>query len=148
MKTTHVFLSLALAALLSSCAGPRFNKQWEAALAEQSDSPASITGPWEGTWLSEKNGHTGKLRAIVDETGEDTYNFLYWATWGPGIRGTFQIDCEGEETNGVTKVRGEKKLGPFGVYGHDAEITPKDFDATFSSEKENLGTFEMSRPEN
>lgn len=143
----HVFLlSLAFAALLSSCAGPRFNKQWEAALAKPSETSGTITGPWEGSWLSEKNGHTGKLRAIVNETGEDTYHFLYWATWGPGIRGTFQIDCEGEETNGVTQVRGEKKLGPFGTYNHEAEITPSEFEATFSSKKENLGTFEMSRP--
>tara|TARA_R110002096_G_scaffold16106_29_gene55198 strand:- start:14715 stop:15152 length:438 start_codon:yes stop_codon:yes gene_type:complete len=145
MKISPVFLSIVLAVLLSSCAGPRFHKQWEAALNDPSE-PGSIAGAWEGSWLSEKNGHTGKLKAIVDETGENTYKFLYWATWGPGMRGTFQIDCEGEEKGGVTTVRGKKKLGPFGTYQHAAEITETDFDATFSSEKENLGTFELIRP--
>ncbi len=147
MKLRHLTYS-AVSVLLSSCAGPGFNKKWEAALAEHpAPQQTDITGPWQGSWNSEANGHTGDLRCIVNETGKDRYNFQYWATWGRGMKGTFAIDCEGARQGGVTRVTGQKKLGPFGKYSHEAEITPSRFDARFSRQRKNLGTFELSRPE-
>ena len=146
MKLRHFALALILASFLSSCAGPGFNKKWEAALAEHPAPHTEITGPWQGSWESDANGHSGKLKAIVDEAGEDTYNFQYWATWGRVMSGTFELESTGETSGGVTRVTGQKKLGPFGRYNHEAEITPNAFKAKFSSDKKNLGNFELSRP--
>ncbi len=147
MNIRLILCAIALSCLFSSCAGPGFNREWARTLATNPGPHSDVTGLWEGTWESQKNGHTGKLRAIVHETAENRYRFNYWATWGLGMSGTFEIDCEGETNGSLTRVRGSKKLGPFGTYGHDAEITPSKFDATFSSKKENLGTFSLARPE-
>src|SRR5438132_1135080 len=75
---------------LASCS-IGYNSKWTKAAADPATmNPKDLTGAWVGTWKSEKDGHTGKLRAIVSQPappqrppqGRETgYYFLYEATW-------------------------------------------------------------------
>ncbi len=146
MKISTLALCVSLLSL-ASCATPKFNHQWEAALASSDPPYTDITGPWEGTWESGHNKHTGKLRCIVSEgEGENDYTFDYWATWGPGMKGKFRFDGTGEQVGNAVKVTGSKRLGPT-KYNHKATITPTSFTSEFGSDKKNFGVMELQRPE-
>ena len=139
--------ALGVALLLSSCAAPSFKKEFAASVSTNPPPHADITGPWTGQWLSDHNGHSGDLRCIVKEIGPGRYNFLYHATWGRGLKGSFSIDCTAETVGGVTLVKGEKNiLGT--TYNHDGAISTTTFDAKFGSDKKDFGNFRMSRPVN
>ena len=42
-----------------------FNADYNRAVANYQAPYESIEGPWEGRWLSDHNGHSGKLKCIV-----------------------------------------------------------------------------------
>src|SRR6478752_6698735 len=76
--------------VLASCSIGYSSKWTKAAADTKSKRPTDLTGAWEGTWKSESDGHTGKLRAIVSQPAppqgpalrrESGYYFLYEATW-------------------------------------------------------------------
>ncbi|MFT5466185.1 MAG: hypothetical protein ACI8UO_001283 [Verrucomicrobiales bacterium] len=148
MKNSIAFsLLLILISCLASCAAPNFEKRYAAAVAESGGDFQDVTGPWEGTWLSGHNQHTGELKAIVSKSpkGQNRYRFLYWATWAK-MKGTFKFEGDSVEDGGVVKMSGAKRLGPF-QYTHKAEMTKDQFEATYGSDKEDFGTFQLHRPE-
>src|SRR5687768_4652302 len=64
---------------LTGCASYKFSRQWKAAAAREKG--CAICGKWAGTWVSEVNGHHGKLRAIIMQNPDGTYRARYHATW-------------------------------------------------------------------
>ncbi|MEM0969723.1 MAG: hypothetical protein AAGJ31_10260 [Verrucomicrobiota bacterium] len=133
---------------LSSCALP-FRKEWKAASPTETGmiAPSGPVGKWEGTWESDRNGHSGLLRCVITPQGEDRYQFRYYAEWGPGLRGSFLIDCEAKLEAGVYGISGAKKLPIGGTYSHTGTLSGDRFEATFTKEGKgkNLGTFELQR---
>lgn len=148
MRNSFAFCLL-FAALsgLVSCAAPNFDKRYAAAVAESGGDHDDITGPWEGTWLSGHNQHTGELKAIVSKSpkGENRYRFLYWATWAK-MKGTFKFEGDAETDGDVVRVEGAKRLGPF-KYTHKAKMTPTEFEATYGSSQKDFGVFNLRRPD-
>lgn len=74
-------LGVAMAALLVLSGCSTFNRDWKAAAV----SPApenSIAGRWEGKWLSEHNGHSGKLRALIRPLDNGQYETRFHAKYG------------------------------------------------------------------
>lgn len=148
MKSLLRFLLVQICLMGAGFAGPSFNRLWKEEM--EKTAPASsrgIAGPWEGTWKSEKNGHTGALRCLVEPQADGKYLFRYWAQWCDNMKGTFALSCEVKRSGGDYSVKGTKNLGLFGTYHHEGVISARQFDATFRSNRKNLGTFRLLRPE-
>lgn len=141
-------LLAAAAGLLASCAGPKFHQQYDQLVAETGPPYTDVTGPWEGKWVSGHNQHDGQLKAIVSAAPDkqDRYRFLYWATWGKGMKATFNFEGDAIREGDVVKISGEKGLGPI-KYNHEAELTPTTFKATFGSDDKDFGVMNLKRPE-
>lgn len=148
MKAWLRFLLVQICLLGTGTAAPGFQRQWEREL-DGRPAPGSrgITGPWEGTWKSEKNGHTGELRCLVEAKDGGKYVFRYWAKWCGGLSGTFSLPCQVARAGGGYAVSGSKNLGLFGTYHHEGTITGDRFEARFRSNRKNLGALNLRRPE-
>lgn len=138
------FLVLCSAFFLSGCSS--FNREWKTVVAEP-HSTVDISGPWEGRWLSDKNGHTGRLRGVFRKTGADAYDAHFHATFWKIFRATYRVPLKYEESNGLFTLSGKSDLGLLsgGVYTYEAEATPNRFFSTYKCRFDH-GTFEMQRP--
>jgi hypothetical protein len=153
-----LFRTLALSSLalvLSNCAGAGFNRDWNAAVAARKADGGkgdAISGPWQGTWLSHSNAHTGDLRCLVEpKTGTAAgkpgdYRFRYHATWGKIFQGGFAADFPAVKEGNGFRVKGTETLGLFGGFDHDGKITGDQFTAKYSSDQGDHGVFNMKRP--
>ncbi len=145
MKSFQSF-TLALAVLMAvGCQS--FDRTWRKATA--APMPQDFSGPWEGEWVSEANGHRGKLRCVVTPGAapSDPCAFHYWATWGI-FRGSFTtaypVTSVGQ---GRWQFKGASDLGTLGgVYHHEGEATTERFQATYQSSRGDHGTMTMARP--
>ncbi len=147
MRSLSFIPLLLLAATLTSCSS--FENEWKSALADyESGAIKSPEGPWTGSWTTNTNGHTGDLRAIVKESkskpGE--YDFRYHATWAKIFSGSYTVSYPVVRSGNGYRVDGSQKLGPFGTFHHKGRIQGNSFRATYSSDKGDLGDFNLKRP--
>jgi len=138
---------LAGCVFLSGCVG--FERQWQQSVAAyRAGEVETPEGPWQGSWKTTNNDHTGDLRAIVkadpDDPGE--YRFRYHATWARFFAGTFGVDFPVERSGGEYHVDGDHDLGLFGTFRHRASISDDSFEATYGDDDGNVGRFSMTRP--
>ena len=144
---------LNLAAILSMlllCGGCGFNRAWSKAARNATPSD-SIEGRWEGRWLSDVNGHTGRLRCVLTRTSSstNTYTAYFRATYWKIFRYSYKADFPFElKDHGVWQFQGDENLGWLagGIYHYEGRVTSTNFHATYRS-KYDHGTFEMSRPQ-
>lgn len=138
---------IATASLLLAGCSTTFNREYKAALAQPIPT-SDITGPWEGNWLSDKNGHTGKLRAVLRQTSADEFDAHFHATFWKVFRASYRVPLKAEVTSGVTTLSGQQNLGRLsgGTYTYQGEATPSTFFSTYKS-KYDHGTFELKRPQ-
>ncbi|MCH8193435.1 MAG: hypothetical protein IIA65_05395 [Planctomycetes bacterium] len=136
-----------MAAFLGGVMGcsAHYKQQWNSA----TPSPVStetLAGRWEGRWLSDKNGHHGKLRCIVTQTGTDEYQFHYWARFWKIFSATYKITITEEMSDGELRFRGSQNLGFLygGVYSHEGKVTAGTLSATYRC-KFDHGTFDMQK---
>ncbi|MEM9283635.1 MAG: hypothetical protein AAGA96_17575 [Verrucomicrobiota bacterium] len=147
MKRSLSFLLLiAAAVLLSSCSS--FEQEWQQSVADYEAGKISAPyGPWEGSWTTSSNGHTGGLRAVVKEkSGTNEATFRYHATWAEHLKGGYQVSFPVVRQGSTYIVNGSKNLGLFGTFNHKGKVTGNQFRATYSSNKGDLGEFRMRRP--
>ena len=155
-----------LVLLLAVCAGGcAFDREWRrlnraqfAATAKTTTAPADadpLAGRWEGRWVSERNGHAGKLRAIVKPIDATAYRVDYDAMYmgvlrfGYGMKLTAARE-PGRDGNGDGErvaFEGQENLGPLagGVYRYKGVADGRTFTATYESRHDH-GRFEMTRP--
>ena len=137
---------LTLALATSSCS--TFNHEWEKASA--APPPAcEMTGRWEGSWVSEVNGHRGRLRCLVSRLDDRSYRARFNATYWKCFRFGYAVNLTvTREPTGAFKFQGEADLGWWGggVYHYDGHANPGDFVSTYRSEYDH-GTFQMARPD-
>ncbi len=112
IKLLPLTAAFSLALLLSSC-GIGFRAEWAEAGKAKS---AGLNGRWSGTWKSAVNGHSGKLRCIVEQDEEKPAKreFLYHATWGRLFAATFETDKTVTKTANGYRFEGKKNLGILG----------------------------------
>lgn len=147
MKSILCISLCVLAATLVSCSS--FEKDWNDAVADyESGAVKSPEGPWKGSWTTSTNGHTGDLRAIVTKSKAkpDHYNFRYHAKWADFFSGSYRVSYPVEPSGSGFRVDGEQKMGPFGTFSHKGQIQQNSFKATYSSDKGDLGAFDLKRP--
>jgi hypothetical protein len=141
-----VLALFAISIIFSGCASPEFASGWRE--ARKAPTPPGIEGAWEGTWLSEHNGHEGQLRCLVSKSTEEphAYDFHYWASWANFVSGNFAVTYHVVPKGDGFTVSGESDLGPFGVFSHEGLVSHDHFRATYRS-PEDQGVFEMRRPD-
>jgi hypothetical protein len=139
------FTSIAAVFLATGCSS--FNHDWKA--AAQKPAPAGdISGAWDGQWLSDVNGHHGRLRCILTKKNEATYDAHFKARFWKIFNASYTIPLELKPgTNGNYRLEGDRDLGKLagGVYRYDGEATPTLFRSQYTN-KYDHGTFEMKRP--
>lgn len=138
----RALLSLVVVMTLASCNGA-FHKEWKAALTRPVK-PGNIAGAWEGTWRSEFNGHTGRLRCVVPEGTKSKPEFHYHATWAKVFSGSMKaVHHLRQQPNGVS-FRAQHNLGTYGDFIADGTITDQKFSARYQAAGDQ-GMFEMQR---
>ena len=130
------------------CAG--FHSDWrtaEAAAVSGKSDFVGIEGRWDGTWTSDGNAHTGKLRCIVEETDRPgVFEFRYWGTFARIVPFRYNVEYSAERKGDVWHLEGESDLGLLGgIFHHRARICDRSFEANYSSKWDN-GVFELRRP--
>ncbi len=145
-RLVQVLLSSAAMAL-ASCATPGFDRAWKQSMAAPIPKN-DVTGPWTGEWISAANGHSGQLRCLVERKDEDTLSFRYWATWAGWMKASFRMEGDVKRRpDGRYDLEGTKKMFPWGTYAQEGVLAPDRLQSSFRSERSNLGTFQLERPE-
>jgi hypothetical protein len=144
-QTFALALTFGLLLLANGCSS--FNREWEKAAANHK-LPNSLEGRWEGKWLSDKNGHTGKLLCLLTRESDTNYHAHFKATYWKIFRASYHVQFTGGMRDGVWNFHGDEDLGWFagGVYHYKGRVTPTNFFSTYRSEYDH-GTFELYRPE-
>ena len=133
--------------ILLLCGCSTFNRDWKEA-ARQPLAPDSIEGRWEGKWLSDANGHTGKLRCLLSRESDSRYSARFRATYWKVFRFSYTVPLRFEQRDGLWQFTGEENLGKLagGVYHYEGRVALTNFSATYRSQYDH-GTFQMRRPE-
>ena len=133
---------------LAGCSS--FDRDWRAyerPIGAPADSPI---GRWQGTWLSEKTGHTGKLRCIIAAKTPGVYDHQYTAryhaTWGEIFSGQYTTSLTAHEDGQRKVFQGNFDLGFLagGVYQYDGHVQGDDMSVTYQS-KGDEGTYQLRR---
>jgi hypothetical protein len=133
-------------AILSGCSS--YNRQWRSALSQPLPSDG-ISGPWEGQWISDVNGHNGRLRCIMSPLGEGEYEARFHAKYRRVLSFSYDVPLHARKVaENRWEFDGEADLGKLagGVYEYEGWATPIEFFSTYTSRHDH-GRFEMKRPE-
>ena len=135
--------------ILWICTGcSTFHRDWKQA-AGLPGTPGDLLGRWEGTWVSEDNGHQGRLRCLVTKTGADRYQARFHANYRKILSFGYTVPLRVQVLpSGMDyRFRGEANLGWYagGLYRYEGGATPSTFNATYRTSTD-YGTFRMSRP--
>lgn len=143
-----LFHRLAGGLLLTALVGcSQFGREWRAA-ARQPPPADSLAGRWEGRWVSEVNGHTGRLRALLTPTGEHTWRAHFHARYAGLFAFGYTVELRAtNDASGVAHFGGSADLGRLagGVYTYAGRADATNFLATYASRSDH-GRFEMGRP--
>jgi hypothetical protein len=136
-----------LAVLLAAATGcSNFGREWKEAALEPTPA-AGIAGRWEGTWVSDVNGHRGRLRAILTPETGASYRARFRARYAGILSFGYTVTLLTTNDAGVVRFGSQADLGKFagGVYTYAGYATPTNFFSTYKS-KGDHGRFEMRRP--
>jgi len=123
-----------------------FNDQWRK--TAQNPAPTNdIQGRWQGRWISEPSGHSGKLRCLILKMPDDIYQARFHAKYGQIFSFEYTVPLKVQRTGETFHFSGEANLGRFagGVYRYDGHANGTNFFSDYSS-KYDHGTFTMRRP--
>ncbi len=147
---TRLMPALALVLLLTAivlgggCSS--FNHEWKMATANPAPD-TGLQGCWQGTWHSDANGHSGKLRCVVSKTDDATYRARFHAKYLKVLSFGYTVSLKAEPTTNGFSFSGDANLGRLagGVYHYEGHADTTNFFSTYSC-KYDHGTFQMARP--
>jgi len=142
VKSRSAFVLLCTGALSALCGCSNIDKQWNAA----GDRTSGIEGRWQGVWKSEQDGHTGALRCVIRQSGPETYDCLFNATYWSIFRFTDDATLWGRKVGERVYLTGDQDLGwPVGPYHYAGSADGTAFYVAYHS-RDDHGYFAMSRP--
>lgn len=141
----HALVSLLALALLTSCSAG-FRREWKTALT--TGPQPGVAGAWEGTWMSEVNGHHGRLRAVVSapKNAEGDHDFHYHATWAKILSGAYRAEHRVSPMRGGSSFKGSHQMPEWagGRYTYEGTVKGDSFEARYECAKDK-GVFRMKR---
>jgi hypothetical protein len=137
---------IAILILLLACGCSTFNRDWRRAVKQPVDQ-TSPEGRWEGRWISESNGHNGKLRCLMSRESDSIYRAKFRATYAGILHFGYTARWEMHSHDIGWEFDGEADLGKMagGVYYYEGRTTGTNLVSTYRS-KYDHGRFEMHRP--
>lgn len=137
----------ALLSLLLLCGCSSFNRDWRQA-AHPPVAPDSIEGRWEGSWISDVNGHNGKLRCLLTHEEGGRYRARFRATYWKVLRFSYAVPLAFHQHDTGWEFNGEANLGKLagGDYYYEGRASLTNLHSTYRS-KHDRGRFELRRPE-
>jgi hypothetical protein len=137
--------SVAVFFLATGCSS--FQRDWKAA-AQTPATTGDVAGAWDGQWLSNVNGHRGRLQCILTKKTEALYDARFKARFWKIFSASYTVPLNiTPGTNGSFHLDGESDLGKLagGVYHYAGEANPTLFNTQYSN-KYDHGAFQMKRP--
>jgi len=120
-----------------------FNREWKK-VGQNPNAGSELEGRWEGHWISEVNGHHGRLRCLVSREGE-VYQARFHAKYMKILSFGYTIPLRAAATDNGYIFSGEADLGVMGgIYRYEGHADATNFFSTYSS-KYDHGTFQMQR---
>lgn len=119
---------------------------WSISLAGPSAAKAvDLSGCWSGTWQSCVTPHNGPLNAEFVRLDANHYEVFFSGRFFKLLPFHYSVVMTATEDNGMVYLSGSKYLGRmFGTFSFSATVTDCDFNARYSSCKDN-GCFKMTR---
>lgn len=144
MRTTLLLTGFSLLTpLVTGCAS--FGASWKAAGRDLAPM-GEFRGRWEGTWTSDANGHSGRLRSVITEVGEGIYRAKFHATFAGFLTFTTETDLSASRDGDTWRFMGKSDLGWLagGEYEYEGEATDRECTFNYRS-KFDHGVFRMTR---
>jgi hypothetical protein len=148
--TRLVVVLLLSATLYSGGCSSAFQREWKssaATAAPEGQRDDHLTCRWKGSWKSDKSGHSGGLRCVATQIGDDTYRCRFDATYALLLRFGYTMGMTADVRDDVTYVAGEQDLGKSygGVYEYEGESDGKTFRLNYRTNND-YGHFTLKRP--
>ncbi len=136
---------LAGAALFGAGGCSSFKQEWRQAGLYPSGN-GSLEGRWDGTWVSDANGHTDQLKCVVAPKPDGTFRARFHAKYRKILTFGYTVSLNVQTNLGRFNFDGEADLGWYagGVYHYSGWADATNFHATYSC-KYDHGTFQMTR---
>ena len=136
-----------LAALFNSRAV--FHREWKR-LENVAGAGATdpVAGRWLGEWVSEKTGHRGELKCVLNQLAPGVYRAAFHATYSWLFRVGYVTELKAERKEDATSLTGEENLGALagGIYRCEGEVAGKSLTCRYSC-KYDKGLFKLTRLE-
>lgn len=143
----HLLLIGGMMVMLGTgCSG--FHRAWKQELSSKEIySKSEMKGAWEGEWISDSNGHRGRLRCLVKKNEDGTYTTWYHAKYKKILSFAYSVDVEASILPEGYHFKGKANLGKLagGMYHYEGNVSDGIFNADYKS-KFDYGTFKMNRP--
>lgn len=125
-----------------------FDHDWEKA-ARQFPSPDDIQGRWQGTWISQVNGHTDTLRCVITKKEDGIYKARFLARYHKVLSFGYTVPLKVQTATNEFTFSGDANLGWLkgGLYHYEGHADATSYFSTYSC-KYDHGTFQMGRPAN
>ena len=173
LKSSFRGIYLALVGVVPLLTGgcTSFDHDWEKS-ARQNPAPDDLQGRWQGTWISQVNGHTDTLRCVITKKPDGIYSARFLARYHKVLSFGYTVGLKVQNvTNkyylkgdnsfmspsiGVQQVltnqfrfSGDANLGWLkgGIYHYEGHASATNYFSTYSC-KYDHGTFQMERPIN
>jgi len=105
-----------------------------------------VAGRWEGSWISEKNAHSGRLRCLITPAGDGVYDARFHAKYWRILSFGYTAPLTVQRSNNIARFTGEADLGQLagGVYKYAGAVTGTNFHSTYECAIDR-GYFRMTR---
>jgi hypothetical protein len=107
--------------------------------------PVDLSGKWRGEWVSCQTGHHGVLCARFRKINDTCYRVHFSGTFWVAIPFRFTVNlAAAEQTDGTVVLSGSPHLPLFGTFHLAAVATDCEFQATYSTSRDD-GRFTLHR---
>lgn len=140
-----LFRAFIVSIFLLGASGCRtYNQQWED--AGKAPTSGGFAGRWEGTWHSDQNGHSGKLRCITLQRNQSDYDAKFRATYQKVLRFSYTAPLQTRREGSRWFFAGQANLGWWagGLYRYEGHANAQSFFSTYSNRYDH-GTFVLEK---
>src|SRR5262245_538070 len=146
-ESGFLFVLWLMLVILATTGCSTFDRDWKIAAATPTPTN-DLAGRWQGTWVSEVNGHNDKLRCLVSRQSDTNYTARFHAKHRTILSFGYSVNLVVKESDNNFQFQGEADLGMFagGMYHYTGQASATNFSSTYHC-KYDHGTFRMTRPE-
>ena len=137
-------ISVLLLHVTSSVGCSTYHREWTQARQRPLN---GFEGAWDGQWISDVNGHKGRLRCVIEPVSKTQYRAKFKAHYWGILRYRYTALLDVATTDAAQTFKGDANLGYLagGVYSYEGSSTSTEFHSTYKRRYDH-GRFELKRP--